>query len=243
MRSLPDAIVLCGGAGLRLRSVTGDGPKSMATVAGRPFLELLLRQLRRYGFQYAIMAVGYGKEVIREHFGIEALGVRLAYSEESVPLGTGGAVQNSSALVESDIVLVMNGDSYTDVDLREFVGQHWRSGADVSMVVVPADGRADCGSVFAEDSGKLSGFAEKDGKSGAPYINAGIYLMSRAMLATIATGRQVSLERELLPEWLREGRSIRTFLTQSGCIDIGTPERFQQAQEALAAAERNAAEV
>lgn len=242
MRSLPDAIVLCGGAGTRLRSVTGDAPKSMATVAGRPFLELLLRQLRRYGFGRAIMAVGYRKEVIREHFGAEALGVKIAYSEESAPLGTGGAVQNAAGLVESDAALIMNGDSYTDVDLGAFVEEHRRLDADVSMVVVPADGRVDCGSVFAEN-GRLTGFAEKESGSGAPYINAGIYLISKAMLGTIAAGRQVSLERELLPEWVREKRAMRAFVAQSECVDIGTPERFAQAQEALAEAERNAAKV
>ena len=47
MRNTPDVIVLCGGAGLRLRSVTGNSPKAMATVSGRPFMELLLRQLER----------------------------------------------------------------------------------------------------------------------------------------------------------------------------------------------------
>ena len=243
MRSLPDAIVLCGGAGLRLRSVTGDGPKSMASVAGRPFLELLLRQLRRYGFPHAIMAVGYRKEVIREHFGAEALGVRLTYAEELEPLGTGGAVQNASAFVTSDAALVMNGDSYTDVDLRALVEQYAASGADASMVVVPADGREDCGSVFAEAEGKLTAFSEKGRPAGAPYINAGIYLVSRALLETIPAGQQVSLERELLPRWLKENRKIRAFFARSSCVDIGTPERFQQAQEALATAERNAAEV
>ena len=89
MPSTPDAILLCGGAGLRLRSVIGDAPKAMASVAGRPFLELLLRQLRRHGFERVILAVGYQKDVIHSHFGERAFGLHLAYSVESSPTRDG----------------------------------------------------------------------------------------------------------------------------------------------------------
>jgi len=241
MRNLPDAIVLCGGAGLRLRSVTGEGPKSMATVAGRPFLELLLRQLRRHGFFRVLLALGYQKDIIRSHFGAETFGLQIIYSEESSPLGTGGAVRNAAGLLETEIALVMNGDSYTDLDLGQFVVEHRASKADVSLAVVPADGRTDCGSVFADSSGRLTGFAEKTDAAGAPYLNAGIYLLSKSILLEIPSGLQVSLERELLPRWLREGRSIRTFVGGSACVDIGTPERFREAQQVLAHAEKHAA--
>ena len=241
MRSLPDAIVLCGGAGLRLRSVTGEAPKVMASVAGRPFLELLLCQLHRHAFSRVLMAVGYQKDRIRSHFGSEMLGLRIIYSEESSPLGTGGALRNAAELLETDIALVMNGDSYTDLDLGRFVVEHRATEADVSLAVVPADGRVDCGSVFADGSGKLTGFAEKKDDAGAPYINAGIYLLPKSLLLEIPSGVQISLEREMLPRWLDSGRSIRTFVAGGACVDIGTPERFREAQQALAHAEQNAA--
>ena len=77
MPNVPDAIVLCGGAGTRLRSVTGEAPKSLATIGDRPCLELLLRQLRRHGFQRAILAVGYQRDLIRSHLGDRACGVTL----------------------------------------------------------------------------------------------------------------------------------------------------------------------
>src|SRR5260370_37796954 len=94
-----DAIILSGGAGLRLRDITGNGPKGLATVAGRPFLELLLRQLRRNGFHRAILAVGFGADAIRLQFGEQAFGLELAYALESSPLGTGGALRNADDLV------------------------------------------------------------------------------------------------------------------------------------------------
>lgn len=97
MPEVPDAIVLCGGAGLRLKTITGDAPKSMDVVAGRPFLELLLKQLQRNGLRRVILAVGYQKQVIRSYFGNRMFDLELAYSEESTPLGTGGVTQRGGS--------------------------------------------------------------------------------------------------------------------------------------------------
>jgi mannose-1-phosphate guanylyltransferase len=233
MHSIPEAIILCGGAGLRLRSVTGDAPKSMASIGGRPFLELLLCQLRRYNVQRAILAVGYGKEAIRSYFGEGKFGLSLAYSCESSPLGTGGALRSATDLVASDAVLVMNGDSYTDADLDGLTAQHNESKADVTVVVAVADGRGDCGSVVVGRDGSVTNFREKQSASQAPYLNAGIYVVSRPLLSEIPPGKEVSLERELLPGWLQQGKRIVAFVCLNPCIDIGTPERYVSAQGAL----------
>src|SRR5262252_9230661 len=99
MPSMPDPVLLCGGAGLRLRSVIGNTPKGMANVSGRPFLELLLRQLRRHGFERAILAIGYGGDAIHSYFGEQAFGLQVAYSAESCPLGTGGALRYAVDMV------------------------------------------------------------------------------------------------------------------------------------------------
>jgi D-glycero-alpha-D-manno-heptose 1-phosphate guanylyltransferase len=107
MPSVPDAIILCGGAGTRLRGVTGEAPKSLATIGDRPFLDLLLHQLRRHGFQRVILAVGYQRELIRSHLGDSAHGMTLEYSIESTPLGTGGALRNAVDLITSDSVLMI----------------------------------------------------------------------------------------------------------------------------------------
>jgi NDP-sugar pyrophosphorylase family protein len=206
----------------------------MANIAGRPFLELLLSQLRRHGFQRAILAVGYQNEVIRSHFGDRAFGLHLAYSTESSPLGTGGALRKAAELVQSGSVLIMNGDSYTDADLPGFVADHGKSKADASVLIVPADGRSDCGSVQVDGNGKLASFLEKQGAFCWPYSNAGIYMMSRQMLYEIPSGLEVSLEQELLPQWLKQGKCIKGFFCRSKCIDIGTPERYRRAQDLLA---------
>jgi mannose-1-phosphate guanylyltransferase len=238
----PDAIILCGGAGLRLRSVTGNSPKSMACVAGRPFLELLLRQLSRFHFRHVVLAVGYQKELISSFLGERAFGLDLSYAPEESLLGTGGAVRNAGDRTETDNALVMNGDSYTDVDLSRLVEVHNESKADLTVVAVPSDGRCDIGTVLFDRDGRLKRFAEKEPEQSLKcYINAGIYLVSRRLLHEIPAGVHISLERELFPSWTKAGKEIRAFLHTGDCVDIGTPERYQIAQQVLARAEADLA--
>jgi mannose-1-phosphate guanylyltransferase len=232
MRRMPDAIVLCGGAGLRLRSVIGRSPKAMASISGRPFLAVLLSQLRRHGFRRAILAVGYRGDVIRSHFGKSAQGICLTYSAETSPLGTGGAVLNAAAMVDSDYALVMNGDSYTDVDLGDVVADCCSANADMSVVVVRGNERRDCGAVEVSPDGRVTQFAEKQ-RLASRYYNAGIYMVSRRLLSSIQAGIEISLEKELFPRWLREGNYIKAFVHCGSCVDIGTPERYLLAQEIL----------
>jgi mannose-1-phosphate guanylyltransferase len=234
MPSVADAIVLCGGAGTRLRSVTGDAPKSLASIGGRPFLEILLNQLQRHGFAHVILAVGYQRDLIRSHFDDRAHDISLEYSIESRPLGTGGALRNAVDFVKSESVLIMNGDSYTDADLSGFVSNHCQSRADLSVLVVPTDGRVDCGLVSVNPDGKVMGFKEKQTATGMQYVNAGIYVVDRKILYEMPPNQQVSLEEEVFPQLLAEGRNIRAFHHSGRCIDIGTPERYLHAQETLA---------
>ena len=232
-----DTIILCGGAGLRLRAITGNTPKSLASVSGRPFLETLLNQLLRFGFQRAILAVGYAADAIQSHIGQTFASVDIEYSHEATPLGTGGALANAAAHVKSKSCLVMNGDSYTDVDLHRFVAAHLESEADVSVAVIPVDERGDVGSVVVDGDGNVVKFAEKEPSLRSRYLNAGIYMLSQRMLFEIPSGRPISLERELFPLWIRECRRIRAFIHLGTCVDIGTPERYQTAQKTLANAE------
>jgi D-glycero-alpha-D-manno-heptose 1-phosphate guanylyltransferase len=233
MHNTPDVIVLCGGAGRRLRSITGETPKPMAPVSGRPFLELLLTQLNRHGFRRVILAVGFNAERIKLHFGTTFSNIELLYSDELTPLGTGGALRNAARLVMSGSVLIANGDSYTDANLITFVDEFYLSGADVSLVVVPADGRIDCGAVVVSESGTVLDFSEKCCLTTSRYISAGIYMMSRQALYDIPEALPMSLEQELLPLWLQKGMRVRASVHVAKCMDIGTPDRYRIAQDVL----------
>ena len=239
MPSVADAIVLCGGTGTRLRSVTGVAPKSLASIGGRPFIDILISQLQRHGFRHVVLAVGYQGGLIRSHFDNQARELSLEYSVESTPLGTGGALRTALEFIHADSALIMNGDSYTDADLTAFAADFARAKPDLSVLVVPADGRVDCGLVSVDSEHRVLGFKEKKSATGTQYVNAGIYVATKNLLWDTAPNLRISLEEELFPRWLAQGRNIRAFNHSGKCIDIGTPERYESAQETLAGAERN----
>jgi NDP-sugar pyrophosphorylase family protein len=180
------------------------------------------------------LAVGYQRDVIRLHFGDRAFGLYLEYSAEAHPLGTGGALRNAIKFIESDTCFIMNGDSYTDADLDTFVVEHFKARSDMSLIIVPADGREDCGSVLADEEGKVVRFEEKEMPVGSRYLNAGIYMLARRLLYEIPPGAAISLEKDVLPRWLVEGKNIRVYHAPVSCIDIGTPERYRSAESILA---------
>ena len=233
MLPIPDVVILAGGAGLRLKSVTGETPKPMAKIGERPFLELLLHQLKRQGFVRIILSLGQKQQMIREYFGEKTSGLQLCYSLEQMPLGTGGALRQSVAHVVTDNFLALNGDSYTDVNLNQLMMAHLNSKADITMAVIP-DSRSDAGSVVFDQDGKTTAFAEKQFVQGASYRSAGIYMLNKALVEEIASGVNISLEEHLFPKWLASGKQIQAFVSPARCIDIGTPERYREAQGLLA---------
>ncbi|MGB9105690.1 MAG: HAD-IIIA family hydrolase, partial [Terriglobales bacterium] len=114
------AAVLAGGLGKRLQSVISDRPKVLAPVAGRPFLAYLLEQLVQAGAGKAVICTGHLAEQVRATFGGSFGPMPLIYSQEQQPLGTAGALRQALPLLDSDPVLVLNGDSYCDVDIAAF---------------------------------------------------------------------------------------------------------------------------
>lgn len=207
-------------------------PKPMAPIAGRPFLELLLRQLKRHGISRVILSVGYKEDVIRGHFGKQAFGLELVYSIETSPLGTGGALREAAAHIKTEYALVLNGDSYTDVDLNRLIREHEEKKADVTVVVIP-EARSDAGSVVLDGNGRVKAFAEKRMVPESRYLSAGIYALGKNLIAGVLQGSKISLEEQLFPQWLAEGKTVEGFVYKGRCLDIGTPERFLKAQHDL----------
>jgi NDP-sugar pyrophosphorylase family protein len=232
MSGMPDALILSGGFGLRLRGIIGETAKPMAPINGRPFLELLLRQLKRHGFSRVILSVGYKQETIREYFGDRSNGLELVYSVETAPLGTGGGIRQAVDFIHTDSVLVMNGDSYANADLAGLVQKHLSGNAAVTVVVIP-ESRSDAGSVVVDANGKVKNFAEKRPIAESRYLSAGIYMLNKPLISAVAPETKVSIEEQLFPQWLAEGEDIEALVYNGKCIDIGTPERYQMAQGAL----------
>ena len=222
-----EAIVLAGGRGTRLRSVVSDRPKVLAEVLGRPFLSYLLDLLRDAGVRHTVLSVGYMAEMIEQSIGSRHGSMEISYSHEDQPLGTGGGARLAAPCVQSDPVLVLNGDSYCHLSLPALVQFHHERSACGTLAVLEIPDASRYGLVRLGGGHKVEGFDEKvSGKPG--FINAGVYLLSSALLRSIPTGRLVSLEREMFPAWVEAGLSA--FVCQGPFLDVGTPESYARAE-------------
>jgi mannose-1-phosphate guanylyltransferase len=236
------AVVLAGGLGTRLRLVVDDRPKPMALVGGRPFLEHLLLHLQRCGIADFVLCVGYRRETIEDYFGDGASrGMRIVYSVETEPLGTGGALKQAGALL-GETFLALNGDSYLAFALPPLLRSHRERAALATLVVTEITDRSAVGTVHFDAGYRIDHFAEKagepgegrgPGESGRCWANAGIYVLEPAVLAVLPAGRPASLEHDLFPELARQGRPIFAYPTAGQFLDIGTPERYFRAQTQL----------
>ena len=224
---MPDVAVLCGGLGTRLRAAVADRPKALAVVAGRPFLAWLLDLLDLHGFSRVVLCTGYQAEQIEAEFGAIYKRLHLRYSREPSLVGTGGAVRQALPLIESQGVLVVNGDSYCRVDLKRFWRDHLASQAAASIVLTHVVDSSRFGSVQLGSAGLVTAFQEKASGAGPGWINAGIYLANRALLQAIPPNRVCSLEREIFPTWIELG--LRGVKSEGPFVDIGTPESYASA--------------
>lgn len=223
------AVVLAGGLGTRLRGVVADRPKVLAPVKDRPFLDYLLAQLATSGIRRTVLCTGYLGEQIEELFGNRYREMELLYSREPEPLGTGGALRLALPLLESEQVLVLNGDSYCSLDHRSFFEFHADKRALLSLCLAEVADVSRYGAVRVDPDGAITEFEEKGAARGAGAINAGVYLVRRTVIEAIPPLMEVSLEREVIPGTI--GGGLFGFNARGRFIDIGIPSDYQAAQQ------------
>jgi D-glycero-alpha-D-manno-heptose 1-phosphate guanylyltransferase len=221
------ALILCGGMGTRLQSVFSEGPKVLAPVNGIPFLSFLLKQFSQAFFKDVILCSGYKGNQIEATFGDCYEGVFLRYSQETEPLGTGGAIRNSMPLIKTDTILVMNGDSYIDINLTDYLGWFQQKNALAAMLLKHLNNTARFGRVEVNDNNRILSFSEKRVGLGKGFINAGVYILKRSVLEMIPEGEIYSLETQLLPSLV--DKEFYGLLCDGNFIDIGTPESYDNA--------------
>lgn len=225
------AILLCGGMGTRLRSVVSDRPKPMADICGKPFLQYLLEMLRDKGITEVIFALGYMGEMIEEYFQDgSAFGLKIAYSYEEEPLGTGGAIRNALPKIMEEEVLVLNADTYFPMDYQGLYHFHQENDGDFSLATRAVPDISRYGAVRRDAAGRILAWNEKLEDGGQPLageINGGIYVMKKSLIAEIPEGKQ-SLEQDCIPKWLSEGKRIFGLPFEGYFMDIGIPKDYQQ---------------
>lgn len=214
------AIILAGGLGTRLREVIKDVPKPMATIAGRPFLEYLVLQLARWKMKEIIISIGYKGDVIKAHFGNgRNFGVNIRYSEEKELLGTGGAIRQSLTCIDGKEFMVMNGDTFLNVDFHELVSSHYARQAKATISLVQTQGTSRYGGVERNEKGEVVRFVEKSTEKDV-LINGGVYIFRREVFTSIPSGN-VSLEKEILPFLVNQG--LYGIIVNGFFVDIGVP--------------------
>ena len=229
------AVILAGGLGKRLRRTVGDRPKSMALVLGRPFLEYQVEHLKKYHIIEIVLCVGYLAEQIKSYFKDGAkFGVDIRYAVDKEPLGTAGALKNAENCLEDEAFLVLNGDSYSELNITKFVQFHKKKGGKGTILLSRVSQAQDYGLMELDEEKRITGFFEKSARiSSDSIINAGTYLLEPEVLSYIPAGEKVSLERETFPRLLQEKVPLFGYLTSDYFIDIGTPEKYAQIQKEI----------
>jgi D-glycero-alpha-D-manno-heptose 1-phosphate guanylyltransferase len=246
--ALTEALVLAGGFGTRLRAIVSEVPKPMAPVAGKPFLEHLLNGLAAKGLQRVVLSVGHMASSIVDHFGGRFGALSLDYAVETTPLGTGGAIALGLTRCHERAVLVLNGDTWLDLEMPALTAQ-WQRQAQPAPIIVAreVDDVSRYGSLQIE-GGCVRRFVEKGG-AGRGFINAGVYLLPRDFLAgrappaastfsspgtATATAPATAftpfaIEADLLVGYVLTHRT-EAFVSRGEFVDIGVPEDYARAQ-------------
>lgn len=219
------AILLAGGLGTRLQSVVHDRPKPMALIEEKPFMEYVVHELSRHGITEIIFAVGYKGSMVEDYFGDGSrFGVTVSYAYEETLLGTAGAIKNAAAYMKGNQVFVLNADTFYQIDYQRLVRLSQEKELSMALVLRKVPDVSRYGQAVLEDN-RLTGFNEKVQEAKPGTINGGIYLLTRELIDEIPEGK-VSLENDMIPRWLQEGRRLGGIVNDGYFIDIGIPEDY-----------------
>lgn len=232
----PLAVVLAGGLGTRLRQTLPGLPKVLAPVAGRPFLEWLLRFLRGQGMDRIVLSTGHLAEMVEGVVAaLQLPGLALACVRETAPLGTAGGFVNAFRVSDGGdtCTLACNGDSLVLTDLHTLLGALDDPTTDAAILAVHMDDAARFGTVRMDSENTLHGFNEK--QPGAGLVNAGLYLFRSSAIAGFPQRMPSSFEYDVFPTLIAGGARIAVIACDAPFLDIGTAASLAQADAFIGA--------
>jgi len=235
VNKLCNVAILAGGMGTRLKSVTGDLPKSMALLNGKPVLEYQIELCKQFGFKEIGLLVYYGYESIQDYFKKgEDWGVNLTYIVEKQARGTGGALMDALDRFE-DNFLVLYGDTYLDVDLKKMMDYHKNCNAALTLFVHPNDHPSDSDLVELDDNLQIINihpYPHTENKFLPNLVNAALYAINRNTLVnTLPMDVKYDLAKHVFPELIKKNIKLQAYLSQEYVKDMGTPERIKKVQK------------
>lgn len=220
---------MAGGEGTRLRRVTGDLPKPMVPLLGKPLMERIIDLLRGSGITDICATLRYHPTPIKEYFGAgERFGVSLTYALETAPLGTAGGVKNCEAFYGDEDFLVISGDAACDFDLTALIAAHREGGAAVTLALYECADPISYGLVVPDGQGDVRCFLEKPGweRVVTNLVNTGIYVVSPRAMALVPRGEPFDFARGLFPLLMEQGERIHAHVMGGYWCDVGTPRAY-----------------
>lgn len=225
-----EAIILAGGKGTRLQTVVADIPKPMAPIGDKPFLEYLIEYLARYGIGRIILSTGYKHDAITNYFGNKFRGIEICYSYEKEPLGTGGGIKKALEQALNDHVLILNGDTFFNIDLKLLLETHLSEGAVLTLSLKHMVQFDRYGTILTNGK-KVVGFSEKKYQASG-YINGGVYLANRRLFDGLPLPEKFSFEIDFMERYVKQ-LCFGAFVSDGYFIDIGIPRDYFIAQKEL----------
>lgn len=227
---LKKAVILAGGKGTRLKSISETLPKPMMPVAGKPLLEYQIELCKKYGLEEVVLIVNHLKESIIDYFGNgENWGIKISYFEEPEPLGTVGGVKEIEEQLTEDF-LVLYGDVIMEMDLQRLYDFHKTKNSDVSLVVHPNDHPYDSDLVEVDAENRVTHIHSKPLNPDKIYhnlVNAAAYVFSPKLLNHLEKGKKADFGKDIFPKIL-DKLDVFAYNTTEYLKDMGTPDRLEK---------------
>jgi len=225
-----DVFILCGGFGKRLRKLNLDVPKPMAKMGDKHFLDIIIAYMANFGFRRFILGLGYKADFIMKYYSNKPEeSLKIIFSHEKNPLGTGGAVKKAKKLISSRNFFVLNGDSFCQFNPQDFLSFHRRKKALATILLKRlSDDAKDYGKVKIDRLFRITSFQEKNGNAKKCLINSGVYLFDKKIFNLMTCQDNFSLEHDLFPDLA--GNGLFGYIDPGYFIDIGTPKRYFKAK-------------
>lgn len=223
---IESAIISCGGFGTRLQSVVKDLPKPLAIINKRHFIFYILDQLEKANIKQIILTTHHLWYKFHEIVGNEYKNIKIEYSHETFPLGTGGSIYKAMELIESESFIAMNGDDWLDIDFKDFIDFFNDSNYSGIIATKYMKDASRYGTVKIKGNKIISFEEKKENRSGQ--ISTGVYILSKTLFNYGPLKSSFSIEKECFPIWTE--KNLGAYTTNAKFIDIGTPESFKEAQ-------------
>ena len=238
MKKIDVAVIMAGGKGSRLRSITNDEiPKPMVPVDGKPLLEYQVEALKEYGIKKIVMIVGHLGEKIMDHFKDgKDFGVDIDYIVEKDPLGTAGAFYYLKDKTDAKDFLLVFGDVFFDIDFDRMEDFHFKNAALTTLLAHPNGHPYDSDLIQTDDNGKVIGFDSKNNVRDYWYdnmVNAGMYIINRELLELVGEPVKIDFEKDILANQVKNGANIYAYHSPEYVKDVGTVDRINATVEEL----------